>query len=60
MVSRLEERKLVYTALLIACAVIALAANPSAGFWSFFQVSLMIELTYFLSGQRGGLTRRRW
>ena len=58
--NRLQERKLVYTALLVACAVIGLAANPTAGIWSFLQVGLMIELIYYLGSRRGGWSRRRW
>lgn len=53
------ERQLVYTALLIACAVIALAAGPLAGAFSFGQVAVIIELAYWL-GRHRGYTRRRW
>ncbi len=49
----MQERKLVYTALLIACAVIALGAGPLVGLWSFLQVGVMIELACWLGLQRG-------
>ena len=53
------ERRLVYTALLIACGVIALAAGPLAGAFSFVQVAVIIEFAYWLGTHRG-YTRRRW
>ncbi|MDX1732939.1 MAG: hypothetical protein R3228_01185 [Halioglobus sp.] len=56
----LEERKLVYTALLIACGAIALGAGPVAGLWSFFQVAVMIELACWLGAHRGAHSRRHW
>ena len=54
-----EERRIVYLGLLIACAVIAVAAGPLAGVWSFVQVGVMIELGNWLTARRGGITRRR-
>ena len=54
-----EERRIVYLGLLIACAVIAVAAGPVAGAWSFIQVGIMIELGNWLSTRRGGYPRRR-
>ena len=58
--SSLQERKLVYTALLIACGVIALAASPAAGIWSFVQVGLMMECMYYLNSKHGDWHRKRW
>ncbi|MFT4614896.1 MAG: hypothetical protein ACI9NT_002047 [Bacteroidia bacterium] len=58
-VSGLQERKLVYTALLIACGVIALGAGLVPGLWSFVQVAIMIELAYWIRTSSGGYTRRR-
>ena len=58
-VSGLQERKLVYTALFIACGVIALGAGPVAGLWSFVQVAVMIELAYWIRESSGGYIRRR-
>jgi hypothetical protein len=55
----IEERRMIYTALLIACGVIALSASPAAGAWSFVQVSLMIELMFWLGSNRGSVTRKR-
>lgn len=46
-----EERKLVYSALLIACAVIALGAGPLVGLWGFLQVAVMMELVGWLVGR---------
>ena len=57
--SRLQERKLVYTALFIACAVIALGAGLVPGLWSFVQVAVMIELAYWIRESSGGYVRRR-
>ncbi|MEM9255426.1 MAG: hypothetical protein AAGA91_08260 [Pseudomonadota bacterium] len=55
-----QERPLVYTALLIACAVIGLGAGPAVGAWSFLQVAIMIELAYWLGTRRGvGHDKRR-
>lgn len=56
----LQERKLIYSALLIACGVIALAAGPVAGLWSFMQVAIMIELAHWFSTSTGMHSRRRW
>ena len=55
----LQERKLVYTALLIACSVIALGAGVVPGVWSFVQVLIMIELAYLIRDTSGGYSRRR-
>jgi hypothetical protein len=55
----MEERKLVYMALLIACGVIALSAGPTAGIWSFVQVGLMIELSFWLGTHGAGGVRKR-
>lgn len=54
-----EERKLVYTGLLVACGVIALAAGFAAGIWSFLQVAVMIEVACWIGTPRGYL-KRRW
>ncbi len=56
----LRERKLIYAALLIACGVIALAAGPVAGLWSFAQVAIMIELAHWIGTFTGVQSRRRW
>lgn len=53
-----EERKLVYSGLLIACGVIALGAGPAAGLWGFVQVAILIELAGWLGAHRGDSTRR--
>lgn len=58
-VSGLQERKLVYIALFIACAVIALGAGVVPGLWSFVQVAIMIELAYWIRESSGGYVRRR-
>ena len=58
-VGGLQERKLVYAALAIACSVIALGAGPVPGIWSFVQVAIMIELAYWIGGSTGVYHRRR-
>ncbi|NND66792.1 MAG: hypothetical protein HKN19_04310 [Halioglobus sp.] len=59
-VEGIKERKLIYCALLIACGVIALAAGPVAGLWSFAQVAIMIELAHWFGTSTGVQSRRRW
>ncbi|GAB5450126.1 MAG: hypothetical protein Hals2KO_04540 [Halioglobus sp.] len=54
-----EQRRLVYTALLIACLVIALGAGYVVGLWSFVQVAVMIELANWLAQQRTDFRNRR-
>lgn len=58
-VGGLQERKLVYTGLLIACSVIALGAGLVPGLWSFVQVAIMIELVYWIGDSSAGFSRRR-
>ena len=59
-VQGLKERKLIYSALIIACGVIGLAAGPVAGLWSFVQVAIMIELAHWFGMSTGVHSRRRW
>lgn len=54
-----EERRLVYLALLIACTVLGFAAGPIAGFWSFLQVTAIIELTCWIGATRGNNWKHR-
>jgi len=54
------ERRLVYTALAIACTVIALAAGPVVGIWSFLQVALIIEAANCVGRRRPAPPRRLW
>ncbi|MFT4519111.1 MAG: hypothetical protein ACI9JM_001502 [Halioglobus sp.] len=54
-----EERRLVYVALMIACSVLGAAAGPIAGFWSFFQVAALIELTCWIGSNRSHNWRHR-
>jgi len=56
----MEERRIVYTGLFIACGAIALFAGPLAGLWGFVQAIVIIELGNFLTLRRGNLSRRRW
>lgn len=59
-VQGMRERKLIYSALVIACGVIGLAAGPIAGLWSFAQVAIMIELAHWFGTSAGVHSRRRW
>lgn len=54
-----RERRLVYAALLAACAVLGLAAGPLAGIWSFVQVAVLIELTCRLGRHRNDIWKYR-
>ena len=47
-----EERFLIYTALLILCALISALAGPAAGIWSFFQVTATIEIIGWMGSKR--------
>ena len=52
-------RQLVYTALFILCAPMALATGPTAGIWSFLIIGAVIELAYWIGTPRGGYSGRR-
>jgi hypothetical protein len=55
----LEQRRLVYISLFIACSAMAIAAGLKAGIWSFVQVGVMIELLGWLTGRRAPVSRPR-
>ena len=59
-ITGLQERKLVYTALCIACLAIALGAGPVPGIWSFVQVAIMIGGPDGLTGACREQAARLW
>ena len=44
------ERLLIYAALALLCTMTATFAGGAAGFWSFVQVTAVIELIYWMAG----------
>ncbi len=55
----LEERFLIYSALLILCSTASVFVGLAAGFWSFVQIAAVIELIYWI-GTPGGDSTRSW
>lgn len=53
------ERQLVYTALSILCAGMALAAGPVAGILSLLQIGAVFELANWIGAPRGKSCNRR-
>ena len=49
----LDERFLIYSALLILCGVASVFLGLAAGLWSFLQIVAMIEFMYWI-GTPGG------
>ena len=47
---KLEERFLIYTALLLLCAVASVFLGMTAGLWTFVQMAAVVELTYLIGG----------
>ncbi len=50
--NRVDERFLVYTALVVLCSTLSVFLGPALGAWTFAQVALVIEILYWL-GRRG-------
>jgi hypothetical protein len=46
--STLDGRLLIYAALVILCSAASVFLGLAAGFWSFVQIVVVIELTYSL------------
>lgn len=44
-----SERLLIYLALAVLCVMTASFAGAAAGFWSFVQVTAVIELIYWIA-----------
>ena len=44
-----SERLLIYPALAVLCMMTATFAGAAAGFWSFVQVTAVIELIYWIA-----------
>ena len=57
---KVEERFLVYTALLVLCTTIGALLGPSAGILSFFQIAAIIELTYWFADRITRGSARPW
>lgn len=55
----LNERFLIYSALLILCGTIIVLVDRSAGLWSFVQIAVVIELMCWI-GTRSGASKRSW
>ena len=55
----LDERFLVYAALLILCSTASIFVGLAAGLWSFVQIVAVIEFMYWI-GAPGGASRRSW
>ena len=55
-----EERFLIYTALMILCATIGTFLGLAAGFWSFVQIAAVIELIYWFAIRTMGGYARGW
>ncbi len=48
----LEERFLVYTALLVPCSTLSMFAGPGAGVWALLQIALVVEMVYWIGFER--------
>ena len=55
----LDERFLVYAALLILCSTASVFVGLAAGLWSFIQIVAVIEFLYWI-GTRNGDSPRSW
>jgi len=55
----MEERRIVYAGLFIACAAIAMFTGPMVGAWGFVEAIVVIELSNWLTMRRGNAARRR-
>lgn len=57
---RLEERTLIYSALLVMCGMAALILGAEAGTYTFMQIAAVIEFMYWLGSSRRLKPRRRF
>lgn len=44
----LDERLVIYTALVLLCSIASVFLGMAAGLWSFLQIAAVIELLYWL------------
>lgn len=58
--NKLSERFLIYTALLVLCAMTAAFAGTAAAIWSFLQVVAVIELIYWIASPADKGPARNW
>jgi hypothetical protein len=49
----LDERFLVYTALLILCSFLSVLVSLPAGIWTFLQIATVIEIIYWITFSGG-------
>jgi len=49
----LDERFLIYSALLILCSTTGVFVGLAAGLWSFVQIAAVIEFIYWIGPPRG-------
>jgi hypothetical protein len=47
-VSILNERFVIYTALVLLCSIASVFLSMAAGLWSFLQIAAVIELLYWI------------
>jgi hypothetical protein len=56
----LEERFLMYSALLVLCGTLSIFVGPTAGVWTFIQIATVIEIIYWITFDSGdGATRNQ-
>ena len=55
----LDERFLIYAALLILCSAASVFVGLAAGLWSFLQIVAVIEFMYWI-GTPGSESKRSW
>ena len=56
----LDERLLVYAALVILCSAASVFLGLAAGIWSFVQIVAVIEITYWIGTLGGNDAARYW
>ena len=49
----LEQRFMVYSALLILCGTLSIFVGPTAGMWSFLLVASVVEIIYWITFDSG-------
>ena len=54
--NKLEERFLIYTALLLLCAFSSVFLGVIMGLWAFVQMAAVIELMYYVGAPRADET----
>ena len=53
-----NERRLVYTGLMLVCGAVAVLLGIEAGIWTFVQMTVATELMYWLGSPFGGSRSR--